>query len=127
MDQLKKVKTAKRRTQRKHVEQKMITLADIEELLSNGGSLLSAGSQFEGNMESDYTIHVNTNFYGNIFSRQAIVIGRAALVKGDFEAPLIVVFGEVHGALYAQKIILQDGAKIKGELHCDELLQSCME
>lgn len=47
--------------------QSTLTVADIENLLSNGGSLLCAGSQFEGNMESDYTIHVDTNFYGNIF------------------------------------------------------------
>lgn len=61
------------------------------------------------------------------FSSQAIVIGKDALVKGDFEAPLIVVFGEVHGTLYAEKIILEEGVKINGEVHCDELLQACPE
>ncbi len=96
--------------------------AQNKELLANRGCLLSAGSQFEGNMESDYSIHVDTNFYGNIVSRQAIIIGKDALVKGEFDAPLIVVFGEVIGALIAKRIIIKKGAKVKAEIYSDEPL-----
>ncbi len=102
--------------------------------LSNTSSLIGPGMSVSGDCKAAGAIHVEGHVEGNVEAGADVVIGKNAVVRGDVTAENAVVSGRVEGNLTissglkvrasgriegdvdAQRMAMEEGAVINGNL-----------
>jgi len=82
-------------------------------------TILGKGASFNGKLRIDGGLRIDGDFDGEMDASGTVVVGKDGFLKGDFKAKDAVIGGKLIGNLTAQqKIELQSGAHVEGNLHC---------
>ena len=89
----------------------------------NTVSRISAGTVIKGEIVSPNDIRIDGLFEGKVISKNRVVIGESANVKGDIICENIDLWGKVEGNLFVKDTLaLKDGSNVNGNLHIRRLL-----
>ena len=78
-------------------------------------ALINSGLNVKGNLETDGELHIDGQIVGNV-SCGHLVIGKDGAVRGDIKADEVVVCGKTEGLIRARRIVLQESARVVGEI-----------
>lgn len=85
--------------------------------ISTVNSLIGEGAQFRGEFKVDGLLRIDGLFEGEIETKGTVLVGQKGVVHTDIRAHTIVVGGEVHGNIYAEKLVnLLSTAHIYGNI-----------
>lgn len=80
-------------------------------------AFLGQGSSFQGRLVFEGTVRIDGEFIGDVFSRDTLIIGPAAKVKGQITAEALIVAGFFEGEVRCSgKIEIQDGGVLRGDV-----------
>jgi cytoskeletal protein CcmA (bactofilin family) len=86
-------------------------------------TLLGAGSEFEGKLTFQGSVHIDGKFSGEIRTSDDLNIGQAAKVSAEIHVGSIVVHGEVQGNIHAKNLVeLEATAKVFGMVETPALI-----
>ena len=89
---------------------------------SHGTTIIGAGTAITGNIESQSDIRIDGSVFGNIFSKQKIVIGSEGQVQGDLTGQQADISGKVTGKIQAADMLqLREKANVNGDLYAGKL------
>ncbi len=97
---------------------------DNEEIVVN--SLIGEGSEFRGEFKVNGLLRIDGRFNGEIETEGKVLIGQHGYVETDIKASTVIIGGEVHGNIFAQKevTILSTGRLfgniVTSSLHLEE-------
>lgn len=108
-------------------EKKMAVLKRDEEnaFRPAGGTatLLGAGSDFEGKLTFQGSVHIDGKFSGEIRTTDDLNIGQAAKVSAEIFVGSVVVHGEVQGNIHAKNVVeLEATARVFGTIETPALI-----
>lgn len=85
----------------------------------NLNTVLARGAFFTGKLRVEGGLRIDGDFDGELDTTGAVIVGKDGLLKGVFRVKDAVIGGRLVGTLIAQqKIELQAGAHVEGDLHC---------
>ena len=85
-------------------------------------SLLSHGTQFNGNIKASAAMRIDGEVEGDIISTDKLVLGVNGVITGSIEAEEVVIGGAIYGSIKAQKcLFLQSTGKIEGDVQAKEI------
>ena len=86
-------------------------------------TLLGAGSEFEGKLTFQGSVHIDGKFSGEIRTTDDLNIGQAARVSAEIHVGSIVVHGEVQGNIHAKTVVeLETTARVFGTIETPALV-----
>lgn len=108
-------------------EKKMAVLKRDEEnaFRTAGGTatLLGAGSEFEGKLTFQGSVHIDGKFTGEIRTSDELNVGQAAKVSAQIHVGTIVVHGEIQGDIHAKNVVeLESTARVFGTIETPALI-----
>lgn len=85
-------------------------------------TLLGKGSEFEGKLTFEGQVRIDGKFSGQIFTKDALVIGDGARVQAEITAGTVIIHGTVEGNVKATQLIeLKQPGRVKGTLEAPAL------
>jgi cytoskeletal protein CcmA (bactofilin family) len=86
-------------------------------------TLLGRGSEFEGKLVFEGTVHINGKLKGHIFSDDVLIVGEGAEVHAEIEVGTVLVYGNVVGNIKASRAIeLHAPGRIRGNITTPTLM-----
>ena len=86
-------------------------------------SIIGTGVEIDGNLKSNGSIRIDGKITGNITSRQDIIFGKRAEIKGEILGENITIGGSINGKIASTgKIIMEESAVVKGDLNAKILI-----
>jgi cytoskeletal protein CcmA (bactofilin family) len=80
-------------------------------------ALLGKGSQFEGKLTFEGTVHIDGRFTGEIFSEGTLIIGEGAEIQAEIRVATVEVYGNVTGNITAtESVALRAPASLRGNI-----------
>ena len=93
--------------------------------VSNGDSSLNtivgAGTVFEGTMKAENGVRIDGGFKGELFCSGLLTISQSSEVDAQIEGMEVYINGFVRGMVCAEKVALDSGARLIGDLYTDTL------
>jgi cytoskeletal protein CcmA (bactofilin family) len=90
---------------------------------SGTATLLGAGSEFEGKLTFQGSVHIDGKFKGEIQTQDELNIGQSAKVSAEINVGSIVVHGEVQGNIRAKSLVeLEATARVFGTIETPALI-----
>lgn len=84
---------------------------------STPNALLGKGSEFEGKLTFEGTVHIDGRFTGEIFSEGTLIIGEGAEVQAEIRVGSVAVYGNVTGNITASDAVeLHAPANLRGNI-----------
>jgi cytoskeletal protein CcmA (bactofilin family) len=83
-------------------------------------SILSSDLHVIGNLNSEGEIQVDGVVDGDIFTR-SLMVGEAAVIKGEINADSLIVHGTVNGQIKARSVSLMKSAHVVGDILHEDL------
>ncbi len=84
---------------------------------STPNALLGKGSDFEGKLTFEGTVHIDGRFTGEIFSEGTLIIGEGAEVQAEIRVGSVAVYGNVTGNITAADAVeLHAPASLRGNI-----------
>ncbi len=85
-------------------------------------AFLGTGTEFDGKLSFSGAVRLDGRFKGEIFSEGTLILGETALVESDIRASHIIISGEVHGNIIAErKLELRAPGKVIGNVQAPTL------
>lgn len=78
---------------------------DVSLKTDNITTILGKGSEFEGKLQFEGTLHIEGVFSGEIHSDSVLVVGEGARVSAEIDIGTIVINGEVRGNIRAKNAV----------------------
>ncbi len=96
---------------------------DVVPRTSDFNALLGRGSEFEGKLTFEGTVHIEGKFTGEIFTKDTLVVREGARVQAEITAGTVVINGEVNGNIRATNSVeMHQPARVKGNVECPSLV-----
>jgi cytoskeletal protein CcmA (bactofilin family) len=83
-------------------------------------ALIDAGLNIKGDLQTDGEVQVDGQITGDI-SCAHLTVGKDGAILGDIKANEVVVRGKVRGTIRATRVILQESARVEGDIFHDRL------
>jgi len=88
----------------------------------NGTTLISAGTQVKGDINSNGDLRIDGTIIGNITSAAKIIIGASGVVEGDISGNQADIVGKVSGNIRAKELLqLRGESVVTGNLYAGKL------
>jgi len=78
-------------------------------------AIIDAGLNIKGDLQTDGEVQVDGQISGDI-SCAHLTVGREGAILGDIKANEVVVRGKVKGMIRATRVILQESARVEGDI-----------
>ena len=86
-------------------------------------SILGKGCKFNGTIEVEGTLRIDSDFEGVVNCPETLVVGKTGVVKAEINVKNAVIGGKVVGNITAtNKIELQSGSHIEGDINTHRLV-----
>lgn len=91
----------------------------IEDESSHQATLISIGTEIEGNVAFSGSLLIEGRVRGNLSSEDGqVTLGKSGFVEGDIRAPRVVIDGSVRGNVFATEYLeLSANAEITGNVY----------
>lgn len=76
---------------------------------------------FSGDIQGTQSIKIDGRVNGNISVENGIILGEKAVVEGDLHSKNIIIYGEIHGNIYCNEIILKSSGTINGDINTNSI------
>lgn len=85
-------------------------------------TILGAGSEFKGQMNTKGTIRIDGKIEGNVTSDEGVIIGEKGAVKGNINGKTVLISGKVTGNVNANKRLeIMPSGQLQGDIHSPRL------
>lgn len=85
-------------------------------------TLISAGTELQGDLNSDNDLRVDGTIHGNITCKAKIIIGPNGYIEGNIESVQADIMGKVTGDILAKELLQLRGQSIvKGNVTAEKL------
>ncbi len=82
-------------------------------------AFLGENTEFEGKLSFKGAVRIDGRFKGEIHSDGTLVVGEKAVLHSDIRVSYVIISGEVHGSIAAErKIEIHAPAKVFGNIDC---------
>ncbi|TCJ17590.1 polymer-forming cytoskeletal protein [Flaviaesturariibacter flavus] len=89
---------------------------------SNKATLISAGTEVRGDVQSDHDLRIDGAVYGHVRSSARIVVGPNGVVEGDIESQQADITGRVVGDIRVRDLLqLRGDCVVEGNLSAGKL------
>lgn len=89
---------------------------------SNKATLISAGTEVRGDIQSDHDLRIDGTVYGHVRSTARIVVGPGGSVEGDIESSHADVMGRVSGDIRVRELLqLRGDCTVEGNITAGKL------
>ena len=88
----------------------------------HGTTVVSAGSQFVGDVALSDNLHVDGRIEGDVDAQTGVVIGEQGYLKGRIRAGNVVVSGRVEGSIAAKRLEIVSGGVVEGDVQTVDLV-----
>ncbi|UCH01185.1 MAG: polymer-forming cytoskeletal protein [Deltaproteobacteria bacterium] len=86
-------------------------------------AFLGKDTEFEGKLSFTGAVRLDGKFSGEIFSSGTLIIGESAVIKSQIHVADMVISGEVHGDIFAEKKIeINVPGKLFGNIQTPKLV-----
>ncbi len=86
-------------------------------------AFLGRDTEFEGKLSFTGAVRIDGKFSGEIFSGGTLIVGEGAIVKSQIHVGDMIISGEVHGDIYAEKKIeINVPGKLLGNIQAPKLV-----
>ncbi|MDR1614700.1 MAG: polymer-forming cytoskeletal protein [Campylobacteraceae bacterium] len=85
-------------------------------------TIVANGAKLEGIFELSTYLYVDGVVLGKVYSTSTIVIGKRGLIKGDVEAPKMIINGKFEGKAMCESIEILEGGTLFGVVYSNELV-----
>ncbi|MDR2100530.1 MAG: polymer-forming cytoskeletal protein [Campylobacteraceae bacterium] len=85
-------------------------------------TIVANGAKLEGVFELSTYLYVDGMVLGKIYSTSTIVIGKRGLIKGEVEAPKMIVNGKFEGKAVCDSVEILEGGVLFGVVYSNELV-----
>ena len=84
-------------------------------------SALGPGTEIDGKLRFDATVSIDGKLRGEVFSSEALIVGKSGNVDAQITVKRLVVYGFVKGTVKAERIDLIAGGTLEGDIECPSL------
>ena len=89
----------------------------IEKFVGTSATLISAGTELQGDLKSETDLRIDGTIRGNVISTQKIVIGPTGFVEGNIQGSQADVTGKVVGNITVKELAqLRAKSDVKGNI-----------
>ena len=82
-------------------------------------AFLGKDTEFEGRLSFSGAVRIDGSFKGEVFSEGTLIVGETAKMDSDIQAAHIIISGEVHGNITAEKRLeVHAPGRIIGNIQC---------
>lgn len=86
-------------------------------------TLLGRDCEIRGNISSKGTVRIDGKIEGNVTTAEGVVVGEAAIVKGNIQGKHVVIGGKVTGDVTAfTKLEILHTGKLYGDIRAPKLM-----
>jgi cytoskeletal protein CcmA (bactofilin family) len=86
-------------------------------------AFLGKDTEFEGKLSFTGAVRLDGKFSGEIFSSGTLIVGESAIIKSQIHVADMIISGEVHGDIFAEKKIeINVPGKLFGNIQTPKLL-----
>ncbi len=79
--------------------------------------VIESGVRFEGILTYSGTLHINGTLIGKIVTSDVLVVGETGRVRGEIEAGVVIIYGEVEANINATyRVEMHKPAVFRGEM-----------
>jgi len=83
----------------------------------NLGTYIGKDTEFEGHLKFYGTIRIDGYFKGDISGDGTIIVGKEGKLESDIHVSNVIIFGEVHGDIIAEKRVdIKSAGKVFGNI-----------
>jgi cytoskeletal protein CcmA (bactofilin family) len=79
-------------------------------------TVVGNGIVFKGDIHGDGIVRIDGRVEGSVSSKQGIILGEKAEVKGRLESDNIIIFGHISGIIKSKELILKTTGSIHGDV-----------
>lgn len=94
-----------------------------QEATTGMATIIAAGTEIHGNIESKGDIRVDGVLIGNLKATAKVLVGQGAMIKGDVEAVQADIMGKVEGNLTIKELLYLRGTSTVNGNICTMQLQ----
>lgn len=84
-------------------------------------TVISLGAKIEGEFDFDSMLHLDGEIGGVIRSKNAVVIGKTGILRGELNADKVVVNGIFEGELSADSLEILAGGLVNGNINVRQI------
>ena len=85
--------------------------------------LLGKGTEFDGKLMFEGTVRIDGVYKGQVCTGGFLIVGEGAYVDAEIEADTIIVSGEVHGRLKAnRRVEIRGAGRVHGDVETPSLI-----
>lgn len=86
-------------------------------------AFLGKDTEFEGKLSFTGAVRLDGKFSGEIFSSGTLIVGESAIIKSQIHVADMIISGEVHGDIFAEKKIeISVPGKLFGNIQTPKLI-----
>ena len=89
---------------------------------SSKTTIISEGSQINGELKFSGSVHIDGFVEGNIFCEGVVTIGKKGKIKGFITAEKVIVNGFVEGNVDCNIVEILEGGKFVGEVQYNQIM-----
>lgn len=98
------------------------TNGSAKEITPGLATIIAAGTEIKGNIESKGDLRVDGTLNGNLYTSSKVIIGTAGKINGDVEANTADVLGQINGNVkVAELLYLKGDCEINGNIFTGQL------
>jgi cytoskeletal protein CcmA (bactofilin family) len=96
--------------------------ATQDRLNGTSATLISSGTELQGDIKSENDLRIDGTIIGNVMSNAKIVIGPNGFVEGNIEALQADIMGKVKGNVVVKELLqLRGESNVQGNVTADKL------
>ncbi|MEP7236936.1 MAG: polymer-forming cytoskeletal protein [Ferruginibacter sp.] len=96
--------------------------ASFDGAISNGNTMIGAGTTISGDLESNGDIRIDGILKGNLRGKAKIIVGTEGVVEGNIEGMQADIMGHVTGSIKVQELLYLHGkTQVNGDIYAGKL------
>ncbi len=85
-------------------------------------TIITNGTKIKGDIQSNDTVHIEGELFGNIKVDNTLVIGKTGLVKGDIQAQKIISSGKIDGTIKCNDLEVMKSSYVGKNIEAKKIL-----
>lgn len=79
-------------------------------------TLVGVNCKIKGDVVCDHSIKIEGQIFGNVLAKSTVIVGKDAVVKGDVNSDILVVYGRIDGNVQSDSLDLKATSILQGDI-----------